>query len=140
MATESPQGSVSQPGPADKAALAAMAQVDEAFVDRLLEVGILRRTDQGFVTGDVWRVRILRAVEAAGVPLDAVARAQGAQDFDFSFLDTLLPPPSPLSGRRFGDLTADLGDLGPQAGPVSEQLGLGIRTRSLPRSPRTTRC
>ncbi len=121
-----PSGSTGRPlGPATATDLAAMAQVDQAFVDRLLELGILRPTEAGFVPGDVWRARILRAVEAAGVSMEAVAAASVSQDFDFSFLDTLLPPPSPLSGRRFGDIVAELGDRGPQAGPVSEMLGLG---------------
>jgi adenylate cyclase len=107
-----------------EAELAARAQVDQAFVHRLLDLGMLRPSADGFVAGDVWRARILRSVEASGVSFDAVAEAVRAQDFDLSFLDTLLPPPSVLSERTFGDLAASLGDQGRLAGPVAETLGL----------------
>ena len=106
------------------AELAASAQVEPAFVARLLELGVLRPMPEGFVAGDVWRLRILRAVEASGVSLEAVAEAVRSQDFDLSFLDTLLPPPPPLSGRTFGELAVSLGDLGALVQPVAETLGL----------------
>jgi adenylate cyclase len=104
--------------------LAAQAQVEPELVERLVALGVLRPTEQGFGTGDVWRVRILRAVEASGVSLEAVAEAVRSQDFDLSFLDTLLPPPPPLSGRTFGDLAVSMGDAGRLAEPMAETLGL----------------
>lgn len=110
--------------PSHEARLAAEAQVDPALVRRLVELGVLRPTGDGFRAGDVWRVRILRAVEASGVSLEAVAEAVRSQDFDLGFLDTLLPPRPPLSGRTFGELAASLGDAGELATPVAETLGL----------------
>jgi adenylate cyclase len=106
------------------AELAASAQVEPAFVERLLALGVLRPTPEGFVTGDVWRLRILRAVEASGVSLEAVAEAVRSQDFDLSFVDTLLPPPPALSGRSFGELAGSLGEQGALVQPVAETLGL----------------
>jgi class 3 adenylate cyclase len=105
--------------------LADRAQVPLQLVERLVALGVLRPATEGFSDGDVWRARILRAVEASGVSLEAVAEAVRSQDFDLSFLDTLLPPSPPLSGRTFGELAASLGDASPIAAPLAETLGLG---------------
>jgi adenylate cyclase len=104
--------------------LAAHAQVEPEFVARLIDLGIIRPGERGTLSGDVWRLRILHAVEAAGVSLEAVAEAVRAQDFDLSFVDTLLPPPSPLSPRTFEQVVASLGDAGALAGPIAETLGI----------------
>jgi adenylate cyclase len=111
----------------DEAELAARAQVPPTFLAHLLELGVIRPRDGGFTPGDIWRVRLLRAVEAAGVPMGAVSRALDEQDFDLSFLDTLLPSPPTLSGRSVGALMDALDDRGQQVPGLSEQLGLGMR-------------
>jgi adenylate cyclase len=130
--SEAPQRPELPQRPNSEEDLAAWAQVDSEFVGRLVDLGIVRPTRAGFTAGDVWRVRVLRSVEGAGVSMEALASASETLDFDLSFLDTLLPDPSPPSGRTFGELAAELGDQGTLVGPVSEMLGLGAPLSEAP--------
>jgi hypothetical protein len=70
-------------------ALAERAGVDPGYVDRLLELGILDDpgADSSFSVGDVRRVRLLRGLDAGGLPLDAIATAVRRGDLAFRFLD-----------------------------------------------------
>jgi DNA-binding transcriptional MerR regulator len=68
--------------------VARRAGVDTGYVDRLVEVGILRpAAGDVFSPGDVRRVRWVRSFEAAGVPLDGVAAAVRTGSLSFSYLD-----------------------------------------------------
>jgi class 3 adenylate cyclase len=68
--------------------VAARAGVDEAFVERLCGLGILAsRGDDRFTVGDVRRTRILSALEAAGMPMDAVAEAIRRGIIELGFVD-----------------------------------------------------
>lgn len=62
------------------------AGVDPAYIDRLVELGILTPAD-GFSPGDVLRARWVRSWEQAGVPLDAMAAAVKDGRLSFAFLD-----------------------------------------------------
>ncbi|MGE5235394.1 MAG: adenylate/guanylate cyclase domain-containing protein [Acidobacteriota bacterium] len=66
--------------------VAQRAGVDGAFVDRLLDLGVLAplRPD-GFSGGDVRRVLMAKSLEDAGIPLDGLAAAieSGAVSLDF---------------------------------------------------------
>jgi adenylate cyclase len=68
--------------------VAARAGVDRAFVERLCELGILvpRRRDR-FTEGDVRRTRILHALDAAGMPMEAVAEAIRRGIIELGFVD-----------------------------------------------------
>jgi adenylate cyclase len=68
--------------------VARKAGVDTVYVDRLVELGILRpgRGDT-FSSGDVRRGRWVRSLERAGVPLDGMAAAVRQGTLSFSFLD-----------------------------------------------------
>jgi len=52
---------------------ASRAGVELAYVDRLLELGCIRAGADGLSTGDVRRIGLLRTLEEAGLPLDALA-------------------------------------------------------------------
>jgi class 3 adenylate cyclase len=57
-------------------------------VDRLMGLGILdARDDLRFSRGDLRRVRLVRALEEGGLPLDGIATAIGKGDLSFGFLD-----------------------------------------------------
>lgn len=62
--------------------------VDTGYVDRLVELGILKpgRGD-AFSPGDVRKARWIQSLEQAGVPLDEMAEAVRSGDLSFSFLD-----------------------------------------------------
>jgi class 3 adenylate cyclase len=68
--------------------LARRAGVDPGYVDRLVELGILRpREDEDFSQGDVLMARWVRGLEAAGVPLEGMATAISEGTLSFSYLD-----------------------------------------------------
>jgi class 3 adenylate cyclase len=68
--------------------VAQKAGVDPEYVDRLIELGILRPgAGDTFSPGDVRRARWVRSLERAGVPLDGMAAAVRQGTLSFSFLD-----------------------------------------------------
>ena len=100
-------------GPARLSAadLAVRLGVDTAWVERLAEAGALdAAADGSFDPGDVHRVRLLKAFEDAGVPLEALVAASDAGQISLRYYDELHPPPSPTSGRSYAEFAASLGD------------------------------
>jgi adenylate cyclase len=68
--------------------VARRAGVDPAYVDRLVELGILEpRPGDAFSEGDVRRARWIRSLERAGVSLDGMAAAVRQGALSFAFLD-----------------------------------------------------
>jgi adenylate cyclase len=64
------------------------AGVDPAYVDRLVELGILRAgAGDAFSLGDVRRARWVRSFEEAGVPLEGMAAAVRDGVLSFAYLD-----------------------------------------------------
>jgi len=62
--------------------------VDPGYVDRLVELGILRPgQDDLFSQSDVLRARWVHGLEEAGVPLDGMATAVRDGTLSFSYLD-----------------------------------------------------
>jgi len=69
--------------------VARRAGVDPGYVERLVELGILRPLqDDAVSNGDVLTARWVHGLEAAGVPLEGIATAVGDGDLSFSYLDT----------------------------------------------------
>ena len=68
--------------------VARRAGVDPAYVDRLVELGILQPgQDDAFSQSDVLRARWVHGLEEAGVPLDGMATAVRDGTLSFSYLD-----------------------------------------------------
>jgi len=68
--------------------VARKAGVDAQYIDRLVEIGILKPgSGDVFSSGDVRRARWIQSLERAGVPLDEMAAAVGRGALSFSFLD-----------------------------------------------------
>jgi adenylate cyclase len=68
--------------------VARRAGVDPGYVDRLVELGILRPAkDDAFSHGDVLRARWVHGLEAAGVPLEGMATAVREGTLSFSYID-----------------------------------------------------
>jgi adenylate cyclase len=91
--------------------VARRAGVDTDYVDRLVELGILRPgTGDTFSPGDVRRARWVHSFEEAGVPLDGMATAVRDGALSFSFLDaTAFDRFAGLSGATFHELSARTG-------------------------------
>jgi hypothetical protein len=91
--------------------VARRAGVDIDYVDRLVELGILRPgTGDAFSPGDVRRARWVQSLERAGVPLDGMAEAVRTGALSFSFLDaSAFDRFAGLSGATFHQLSARTG-------------------------------
>jgi adenylate cyclase len=87
--------------------VAERAGVDPDYVDRLVELGILRPgSDDRFSPGDVRRVRWVQSFERAGVPLEGLAAAVRDGTLSFSYLDaTAFDRFAGVSGTTFRELS-----------------------------------
>jgi class 3 adenylate cyclase len=70
-----------------RAELAARSGVDAAFIDRLCDLGILAAGGNEFTEGDMRRARILHALGAAGLPIEAIAEGIRAGVINLGFVD-----------------------------------------------------
>jgi adenylate cyclase len=91
--------------------VARRAGVDVDYVDRLVELGILRPgAGDTLSPGDVRRARLVRSFEVAGVPLDGLAAAVRDGALSFSYLDaSAFDRFAEVSGTTFQDLTERTG-------------------------------
>jgi len=91
--------------------VAQRAGVDPDYVDRLVELGILRPgAADAFSPGDVLRARWLQSLERAGVPLEGLAAAVRDGILSFSYLDVAaFDRFAGLSGTTFQQLSAQTG-------------------------------
>lgn len=68
--------------------LAARAGVESQWLDRLVDLGIVRPVIDGtFSTGDVYRARLMADLERAGIPLDAMAQLLDQGEISLSSYD-----------------------------------------------------
>jgi len=91
--------------------VAGRAGVEPDYVDRLVELGILRPgSDETFSTGDVRRARWVQSFERAGVPLEGLAAAVRDGTLSFSYLDaTAFDRFAGVSGTTFRQLSERTG-------------------------------
>jgi hypothetical protein len=91
--------------------VARKAGVDPDYVDRLVELGLLKPgTGDTFSPGDVRRARWVQGLERAGVPLDGMAAAVRDGALSFSFLDvTAFDRFAGLSATTFRELSERTG-------------------------------
>ncbi len=83
----------------DRAQAASRAGVEPAYVDRLLELGILSPGGDGqFSTGDLRRIALIRMLEQAGLPLEGIGTAIRDGQLSLGFMDA-------SSYDRFSSLT-----------------------------------
>ena len=98
-------------GPYSRQEVAARAGVDPDYVDRLVELGILRPgSGTTFSPGDVRRARWVQSFERAGVPLEGIATAVRDGALSFSYLDaTAFDRFAGVSGTTFRELSERTG-------------------------------
>jgi adenylate cyclase len=91
--------------------VAEKAGVDPGYVDRLVELSIMRPDADGrFSPGDVRRARWVHALEIAGVPLEGLATAVRDGTLSFSYLDeSAFDQFADVSGTTFGELSERAG-------------------------------
>jgi len=94
-------------------------------VDRLADSATIERDADGrFDLGDVHRLRLLLAFEAAGVPLDALVEASRGGTISLRYYDQLHPLPGPLSGHSYTEFRASAGPAGANLAPLFAALGV----------------
>ena len=91
--------------------VARRAGVDPGYVDRLVELGILRPAAGGaFSRGDARKARWVHGLELSGVPLEGMAAAVREGALSFSFLDaSAFDRFAEVSGTTFHELSARTG-------------------------------
>jgi adenylate cyclase len=100
--------------------IADRAGVDDAYVGRLVDLGLLDAADDAFSEGDVRRARLYRGLEDAGLPLDALVQAVKGDELSFAFLDhPVYDRFAHLSTRSFREVSEEDG--------VSLELLMAIR-------------
>ena len=77
-------------------------------ISRLVDAGILREGAEGYRPEDITRVRLVLALEASGVSLQAMGEAIRAGTLSLDFVDVLLPNPVPLIARTHAEVFAEL--------------------------------
>ena len=90
--------------------LAALARSTPEQVESLTRLGLLTPALDGYVAGDVHRIRLVEAFAAAGVPAEALARASAHGAISLAYYDQLHQSPGRPSSRSYGEILAGLGD------------------------------
>src|SRR5919109_1546456 len=90
--------------------VAERAGVEPAFVQRLVDEGILEAPDGVFDDADARRARLCRGLEHAGLPLEEVGQAVDRGGLSFSFLDRpVYDRFAGLSGQSFREVSEQEG-------------------------------
>lgn len=90
--------------------LAELAHSTPARVRQLVDLRLITAVDSGYASGDVHRVRLVNAFEAAGVPATALAAANEGGAISLAYYDQLHLEPAEPSRRTYGELLGSLED------------------------------
>jgi adenylate cyclase len=107
--------------------VARRAGVDPGYIDRLVELGILKPgPGDTFSRGDARRARWVRGLELAGIPLEGMAAAVREGALSFSFVDAAaFDQFADESGTTFAELSARTGISMDLLRVVREAVGFG---------------
>jgi adenylate cyclase len=95
----------------DEEALARAAGVPVDRVRLMADLGILDRASQGFGPSDLSRVRVVDAMDRAGVAPQQLSEMIAAGQYSMAWVDAVSPstvPAVPSSGRTLADVAAEL--------------------------------
>src|SRR5437588_7024813 len=81
--------------------IAERAGVERAFIDRLLELGLLKPDGNNFRPGDVVRARVINGLVHSGIAVENIAAAVERGDFPLETFDL------ESYATRFADLSDD---------------------------------
>ncbi len=98
--------------PLTVAELATAAGTSAEIIERLVELGILhleRHEGARFAESDIARVRLVLALEASGLSLEALGQAIASQELSLDFIDQLIRDPCRLLPETHAQLLARLG-------------------------------
>ena len=90
--------------------LADRAGVPAAFVERLVELGIVATADdEAFSDADVYKARFVWSSDQGGLSLEAIARAIGEGKFSLAFLEGTHYRWAALSSRTYAEVADETG-------------------------------
>jgi adenylate cyclase len=95
----------------DEDGLAGAAGVPLDRVRHMAELGILERRDGGFGATDISRVRVVDALDRAGVTPEQLSAMVAAGQYSMAWIDAVAPstvPAVPSSGRTLADVAAEV--------------------------------
>ena len=120
-------------GRLDVEQLAREAETTPERIERLVAVGALRPDDEGtFSGGDIVRSRLLAAFEAEGVTLEQIALGIQERAMTLEYVDLFYPPPSPRTGRTFGQFVEASGERGQILPQAMVAMGLSVPPADAP--------
>jgi adenylate cyclase len=94
----------------DATELAERAGVPAAFVERLVDLGIVAATDDGtFSDADVYKIRFVRSSDLGGLSIEAIARAIREGRFSLAFLEGTHYRWAALSSRTYAEVADETG-------------------------------
>jgi adenylate cyclase len=88
--------------------LATRAGVDLAQLRRLIELGVLSATSDGFRPPDIQLARIYLALDEAGIAPEQIAQLMSSGQWSNAWGDLIFPDPFSYSERTLGELAGDL--------------------------------
>jgi adenylate cyclase len=103
--------------------VAERAGVDPAFVERLVELRIVVPGDGGYRLSDVYRARLVKAFDAAGLSIDDIGRVVEEGKFSFAFLDFGNWRWAPRSTKTYAQVAAESGLSMELLASIQESLG-----------------
>ena len=90
--------------------LAVRAGVPAAFVERLVDLGIVAAADDGtFSDADVYKVRFVRSSDLGGLSIEAIARAIRERRFSLAFMEGTHYRWAALSSRTYAEVANETG-------------------------------
>ena len=93
----------------DEAEIARLTGTTSERIRSLGELGILpRRHDGDYRASDIQRVRLVEALDDAGISPESLGHAIAEGRLSFDFVDSLWPQPPALSDKTFGHVAAEL--------------------------------
>jgi adenylate cyclase len=105
--------------------LAARTGTSVDRIEFLTERGVLKPQSPGHYTpGDVHRIRVIGAFEAAGITIDALVAAAQHGRVSFAYYDELHQVPGPASDRTYTEFKASLGLHGERLSSLFVAFGL----------------
>jgi hypothetical protein len=90
--------------------LAVRAGVPAAFVERLVDLGIVAAADDGtFSDADVYKVRFVRSSDLGGLSIEAIARSIRERRFSLAFMEGTHYRWAALSSRTYAEVAEESG-------------------------------
>jgi adenylate cyclase len=111
------------------------AAISGEQLDALVASGLLQPGPMGHDPGDLHRIRLIAAFQAAGVPTEALAAAHAAGTITLEYYPSLHVPSEGVTGIRYGDYARAAGDRASLLPRLYAAFGLAAPSDDTPLAP-----